>query len=74
MFTRTAESEPDVRARCAQAITFRRMVSSPHEALHRIFRVDPGLFARLLPRAGIDFPEHTVIEPLDTDLTEPLSS
>ncbi|MFE9289178.1 RpnC/YadD family protein [Streptomyces olivaceus] len=46
------------------------MVSSPHEALHRIFRVDPGLFARLLPRAGIDFPEHTAIEPLDTDLTE----
>ncbi|MCW1094752.1 hypothetical protein OJ963_12360 [Streptomyces sp. RS2] len=46
------------------------MVSSPHEALHRIFRVDPGLFARLLPRAGIDFPEHTTIEPLDTDLTE----
>ncbi|MER7777864.1 hypothetical protein ABTZ21_23195 [Streptomyces sp. NPDC096191] len=46
------------------------MVSSPHEALHRIFRVDPGLFARLLPRAGIVFPEHTAIEPLDTDLTE----
>ncbi|MFE2334418.1 RpnC/YadD family protein [Streptomyces coelicoflavus] len=46
------------------------MVSSPHEALHRIFRVDPGLFARLLPRAGIGFPEHTAIEPLDTDLTE----
>ncbi|MGC0383366.1 hypothetical protein [Streptomyces sp. SAI-129] len=46
------------------------MVSSPHEALHRIFRVDPGLFARLLPRVGIDFPEHTAIEPLDTDLTE----
>ncbi|KOT38531.1 hypothetical protein ADK41_15540 [Streptomyces caelestis] len=46
------------------------MVSSPHEALHRIFRVDPGLFARLLPRAGIRFPEHTAIEPLDTDLTE----
>ncbi|MEW1996062.1 hypothetical protein ACFWFH_05130 [Streptomyces coelicoflavus] len=46
------------------------MVSSPHEALHRIFRMDPGLFARLLPRAGIGFPEHTAIEPLDTDLTE----
>ncbi|MER7374694.1 hypothetical protein [Streptomyces lanatus] len=46
------------------------MVSSPHEALHRIFRADPGLFARLLPRAGIGFPEHTAIEPLDTDLTE----
>lgn len=32
--------------------------------------MDPGLFARLLPRAGIGFPEHTAIEPLDTDLTE----
>lgn len=29
-----------------------------------------GLFARLLPRAGIRFPEHTAIELLDTDLTE----
>lgn len=38
--------------------------------MHRIFRADPGLFARLLPRAGIHFPEHTEIEPLDTDLTE----
>ncbi|MFE2358562.1 hypothetical protein [Streptomyces parvulus] len=54
----------------ARANTSRRMVSSPHVALHRIFRVDPGLFARLLPRAGIVFPEHTAIEPLDTDFTE----
>ncbi|MCF2127587.1 hypothetical protein L1I79_14215 [Strepomyces sp. STD 3.1] len=46
------------------------MVSSPHEALHRIFRADPGLFARLLPRAGIGFPEYTAIEPVDSDLTE----
>lgn len=70
MFTRTVESDPNVRAQGARANTFRRMVSSPHEALHRIFRMDPGLFARLLPRAGIGFPEHTAIEPLDTDLTE----
>ncbi|MGW0711911.1 hypothetical protein ACWD4G_39160 [Streptomyces sp. NPDC002643] len=46
------------------------MVSSPHEAMHRIFREDPELFARLLPRAGIAFPQHTAIEPLDTDFTE----
>lgn len=46
------------------------MVSSAHEAMHRIFREDPGLFARALPRAGIDFPEPTAIQPLDTDLTE----
>ncbi|MEV7284455.1 hypothetical protein AB0O01_07840 [Streptomyces sp. NPDC093252] len=46
------------------------MVSSPHDAMHRIFRDDPGLFARLLPRAGIAFPEYYSIDPLDTDLTE----
>ncbi|KUN11780.1 RpnC/YadD family protein [Streptomyces canus] len=46
------------------------MVSSPHEAMHRIFREEPALFARLLPRAGIDFPEYHSIEPLDTDLSE----
>ncbi|MEV1066836.1 hypothetical protein [Streptomyces sp. NPDC050263] len=46
------------------------MVSSPHEAMHRIFRDDPGLFARVLPRAGIPFPEPTEIRALDTDLTE----
>lgn len=45
------------------------MVSTAHEAMHRIFREDPHLFARVLPRAGIPFPEATSIEPLDTDLT-----
>ncbi|WP_308407535.1 hypothetical protein [Streptomyces olivochromogenes] len=29
------------------------MVSSAHEAMHQIFREDPGLFARALPKAGI---------------------
>lgn len=38
--------------------------------MHRIFREEPGLFARLLPRAGISFPEYLSIDPLDTDLTE----
>ncbi|MBC9725216.1 hypothetical protein [Streptomyces sp. TRM68367] len=46
------------------------MASSAHEAMHQIFREDPGLFARALPRAGIPFPEHTSVQPLDTDLTE----
>jgi len=46
------------------------MVSSPHEAMHQIFREDPGLFARALPKAGIAFPEPTSIQFLDTDLTE----
>ncbi|MFE2043267.1 hypothetical protein ACFXAZ_20530 [Streptomyces sp. NPDC059477] len=46
------------------------MVSSAHDAMHRIFRREPGLFSRLLPRAGITFPEYYSIDPLDTDLTE----
>ncbi|MPY49843.1 RpnC/YadD family protein [Streptomyces acidicola] len=46
------------------------MVSSAHEAMHHIFRDDPGLFARVLPKAGIPFPEPAAIQPLDTDLTE----
>ncbi|MFD7130425.1 hypothetical protein [Streptomyces sp. NPDC059894] len=46
------------------------MVSSAHEAMHQIFREDPGLFARALPRAGIAFPQPTAIQHLDTDLTE----
>ncbi|CAM5630063.1 hypothetical protein SALBM311S_10224 [Streptomyces alboniger] len=46
------------------------MVSSPHDAMHRIFREDPGLLARVLPRAGVSFPEYTSIDLLDTDLTE----
>jgi hypothetical protein len=46
------------------------MVSSAHEAIHQIFREDPGLFARALPKAGIALPEPTTIQLLDTDLTE----
>ncbi|MGR6972407.1 hypothetical protein ACU639_22950 [Streptomyces cynarae] len=46
------------------------MTSSAHEALHQIFREDPGLFTRALPKAGIAFPEPTAIQLLDTDLTE----
>ncbi|MFI1419640.1 hypothetical protein ACH4VX_16875 [Streptomyces sp. NPDC020731] len=46
------------------------MVGSPHDTLHQIFRKEPDLFARLLPRVGIAFPEYHSIESLDTDLTE----
>lgn len=46
------------------------MVSSAHEAMHQIFREDPELFARALPKAGIALPEPTTIQLLDTDLTE----
>ncbi|MFE2382533.1 RpnC/YadD family protein [Streptomyces misionensis] len=46
------------------------MVSSPPDTMHQIFRKEPDLFARLLPRAGIAFPEYHSIETLDTDLTE----
>ncbi len=49
---------------------FRHMVGSPHDTLHQIFRKEPDLFARLLPRVGITFPEYRSIECLDTDLTE----
>ncbi|UIX33923.1 hypothetical protein [Streptomyces sp. GQFP] len=46
------------------------MVSSAHEAMHQIFREDPGLVARVLPKAGIAFPEPTATRLVDTDLTE----
>ncbi|MFF9013323.1 hypothetical protein ACF09C_10210 [Streptomyces sp. NPDC014870] len=46
------------------------MVSPPHEAMHRIFQHDPGLFSRLSGLLGIrlDTPIKAVILP--TDLTE----
>lgn len=46
------------------------MAGSAHEALHQIFREDPGLLSRALPKAGIAFPTPTAIQSLDTDLTE----
>ncbi|MFF7645563.1 hypothetical protein [Streptomyces canus] len=46
------------------------MVSSRHDAAHRIFRQEPDLLARLVPETGVKFPEYSSIEPLDTDLTE----
>ncbi|MCX4235603.1 hypothetical protein [Streptomyces ortus] len=47
------------------------MVSSSHEALHRIFQKDPALLTRALQRVlRIPFPEPTDIAILNADLTE----
>lgn len=47
-----------------------RMVSSSHEAMHRIFQEDPGIFARTFRTLGIPFPAPTAVSLLPTDLTE----
>ncbi|MGW5598773.1 hypothetical protein ACWEWL_06730 [Streptomyces rochei] len=46
------------------------MVSSSHEALHRIFQEDPALFARAVKALGVSFAEPVSAVPLTTDLTE----
>ncbi|MER7716780.1 hypothetical protein ABTX99_07455 [Streptomyces flaveolus] len=46
------------------------MVSPPHEAMHRIFQHDPGLFSRVSRFLGIDIPRPTSATALPTDLTE----
>ncbi|MFJ8855328.1 hypothetical protein [Streptomyces sp. NPDC102437] len=46
------------------------MVSSPHEAMHRIFQEYPGLFSRVSEVLGIDIPPPTSATALPTDLTE----
>ncbi|GAA0631536.1 hypothetical protein GCM10009535_03850 [Streptomyces thermocarboxydovorans] len=46
------------------------MVSSSHEALHRIFQEDPGLFARVARNLGAAFPPPIATVELSTDLTE----
>ncbi|MFC1402383.1 MULTISPECIES: hypothetical protein [Streptacidiphilus] len=46
------------------------MVSSSHEAMHRIFQEDPGIFARTFAALGIPFPEPIAVSLLPTDLTE----
>ncbi|WP_439082530.1 hypothetical protein [Streptomyces sp. WL006] len=46
------------------------MVSSPHEAHHRIFQEHPGLFASAFRTLGIPFPEPVAVSLMDTDLTE----
>ncbi|MFF3783410.1 hypothetical protein [Streptomyces sp. NPDC001933] len=46
------------------------MVSSPHEAMHRIFQEYPGLFSRVSEVLGVDIPPPTSATALPTDLTE----
>ncbi|WP_432054709.1 hypothetical protein [Streptomyces sp. bgisy022] len=46
------------------------MVSPPHEAMHRIFQHDPGLFSRVSRFLGVDIPRPVRATPLPTDLTE----
>ncbi|AXE78290.1 hypothetical protein [Streptomyces atratus] len=46
------------------------MVSSPHEAMHRIFQEHPGLFSRVSEVLGVDIPPPTSATALPTDLTE----
>lgn len=46
------------------------MVSSPHEAMHRIFQEHPDLFSRVSEVLGVDFGPPTSVTVLPTDLTE----
>ncbi|MGW1102990.1 hypothetical protein [Streptomyces sp. NPDC002540] len=46
------------------------MVSSPHEAMHRIFQEYPSLFSRVSEVLGVDIPPPTSATALPTDLTE----
>ncbi|GAA1436359.1 hypothetical protein GCM10009601_63560 [Streptomyces thermospinosisporus] len=46
------------------------MVSPPHEAMHRIFQHDPGLFSRVSRFLGVDMPPPVGAAILPTDLTE----
>ncbi|MDI3418091.1 hypothetical protein [Streptomyces luteolus] len=46
------------------------MVTSSHEAMHRIFQHDPGLFSRVSHFLGADIPRPVGATALPTDLTE----
>ncbi|MFD3703293.1 hypothetical protein ACFWUP_09120 [Nocardia sp. NPDC058658] len=46
------------------------MVSSQHEAMHRIFRHDPGPFARIFHTLDLPFSDPLEVEHLSVDLTE----
>ncbi|MCC9706869.1 hypothetical protein E4N62_17300 [Streptomyces sp. MNU76] len=46
------------------------MVSSPHEAMHRIFQEYPDLFSRLSEVLGVEFAPPTSVTILPTDVTE----
>ncbi|WP_326699300.1 hypothetical protein OG909_19555 [Streptomyces sp. NBC_01754] len=46
------------------------MVTSSHEAMHRIFQKDPGIFTRTFRTLRIPFPETVAVGVLTADLTE----
>ncbi|MGW4849274.1 hypothetical protein [Nocardia brasiliensis] len=46
------------------------MVSSQHEAMHRIFQYDPGTFARAFRALDLPFPDPLEVIQLSVDLTE----
>ncbi|MBB5917267.1 hypothetical protein BJY24_006179 [Nocardia transvalensis] len=46
------------------------MVSSRHEAMHRIFRHDPGVFARAFRALDLPFPDPVAVDLMPTDRTE----
>ncbi|GAA3989981.1 hypothetical protein GCM10022384_42420 [Streptomyces marokkonensis] len=46
------------------------MVSSSHEAMHRIFQDHPGLFSRVSEALSIPFPQATAVSVLPNDVTE----
>ena len=46
------------------------MVSSSHEAMHRIFQEDPGVFARTFRALDLPFPDPVAASLMPTDLTE----
>ncbi|MGW3657898.1 hypothetical protein ACWD6R_20345 [Streptomyces sp. NPDC005151] len=46
------------------------MVSSPHEAMHRIFQEYPGLFSRVSEVLGVAIAPPTSVTVMPTDLTE----
>ncbi|WP_087884549.1 hypothetical protein [Streptomyces alboflavus] len=46
------------------------MVSSSHEAMHRIFQKEPGVFGRAIRALDLPFPEPVSVALMPTDLTE----
>ncbi|WP_461063586.1 hypothetical protein [Streptomyces pseudoechinosporeus] len=46
------------------------MVSSSHEAMHRLFQEDPGAFARTFRALDLPFPDPVAVSLMPTDLTE----
>ncbi|MFE0059879.1 hypothetical protein, partial [Streptomyces sp. NPDC059003] len=47
------------------------MVSSSHEAMHRVFQKEPEVFGRAFRALDIPFPDPIAVTLLPTDLTEP---